>query len=243
MIKNTIFNWSTGKDSALGLYKLQQDPQCHVTGLLTSVNSHFDRVSMHGVRRELLAAQAKAIGLPLHCLEIPESPSMEVYEGIMRQNLEALKLDGMTHAAFGDIFLQDLRDYREQKLKEMSIEGLFPLWQKDTKALMAEFLGLGFKSVITCVNLNYLDESFVGRVIDAQFVADLPSGVDVCGEYGEYHSFCFDGPIFEHPIAFALGEKVHKTYPQPQTQASGTACDSPEVKPQLGFCYIDLLPG
>ncbi len=232
-------NWSGGKDSSLCLHRILQDDRHAVGSLLTSVNAVHNRVSMHGVRRELLEAQARSIGLPLHTIELPEQPGMAEYEQAMQEQVLSLKADGYTHAAFGDIFLEDLRIYREQKLADIGLETVFPLWQIPTDVLMQEFLSLGFKAIIVCVNEKYLDKSFCGRVIDASFVQDLPDHVDVCGENGEYHSFVFDGPIFRQPIPFTKGESVYRRYDAPQTSQTNNAMDQPS---SYGFYFCDLLP-
>jgi uncharacterized protein (TIGR00290 family) len=239
-----IFNWSSGKDSALALYKILQEEQYDVIGLLTSINIQYQRISMHGVRVALLEAQAESIGLPLHKLEIPEMPTMEVYDEVMKSKMLELQSAGVTHSVFGDIFLADLRKYREEKLAVAGIEGVFPLWKKDTSALIQEFLSLGFKTIVTCVNERYLDQSFVGRIIDEQFIKDLPDHVDVCGENGEFHTFTFDGPIFSQPIAFEIGEIVHRKYERPKTESSNTACNSntDATAFDYGFWYCDLIP-
>jgi len=236
-----IFNWSSGKDSALALYKTLQNPGIEIVSLLTSVNKQFNRISMHGVRTELLEQQAQSIGLPLYKMEIPEMPTMEVYEEVMRETLKHFTDKGVTHSVFGDIFLEDLRKYREDKLAEMQLEGLFPLWKTNTKELIREFLDLGFKTIVTCVNERNLDKSFVGRIIDEQFLADLPEDVDVCGENGEFHTFTFDGPIFAEPINFKVGEIVYRKYEKPKTDASSTACDTDDAF-DYGFWYCDLIP-
>ncbi|RXR19359.1 diphthine--ammonia ligase [Flavobacterium amnicola] len=242
MITKVIFNWSSGKDSALALYKILQDPSIEITALLTSVSQQYQRISMHGVRTELLEAQAKSLGLPLHKMEIPEMPTMEMYEQIMQHTLQDFKEKGVTHSVFGDIFLEDLRQYRENKLAVMGFKGLFPLWKRDTKELIQEFLDLGFKTIVTCVNERHLDKSFVGRIIDAQFMADLPEGVDVCGENGEFHTFTFDGPLFSKPIEFEKGEIVYRKYERPKEKTSNTACDTDDTAFDYGFWYCDLLP-
>lgn len=243
MKKKAIFNWSSGKDSALALYKTLQNPDIEIVSLLTSVNKQFNRISMHGVRTELLEQQAESIGLPLHKMEIPEMPSMEVYENVMRETLEKFKEKGVTHSIFGDIFLEDLRKYREDKLAQMQLEGIFPLWKIDTKELIQEFLDLGFKTIVTCVNERNLDKSFAGRIIDAQFIADLPDDVDVCGENGEFHTFTFDGPIFSKPIDFEIGEIVYRKYEKPKQEASNDACDNNASDAfDYGFWYCDLIP-
>jgi uncharacterized protein (TIGR00290 family) len=229
-----IFNWSSGKDSALALYKILQEEEYDIVGLLTSINTQYQRISMHGVRVALLEAQAKSIGLPLHKLEIPEMPTMEVYDEVMKSKMLELQSAGVTHSVFGDIFLEDLRKYREEKLAVAGIEGVFPLWKKDTSALIQEFLSLGFKTIVTCVS----------RIIDEQFINDLPDNVDVCGENGEFHTFTFDGPIFSQPIAFEIGEIVHRKYERPKTESSNTACNNnaDTTAFDYGFWYCDLIP-
>jgi len=224
-------NWSGGKDSALCLYKILQDDKYNVTHLLTSVNAAHNRVSMHGVRRELLVKQAEAIGLPLETIELPEQPAMPKYEQAMLTKVQQLKQQGCTHAIFGDIFLEDLRTYREQQLQQQNIQCLFPLWKMETTALVKEFIQLGFKSMVVCVNEQYLDKSFCGRVIDDNFLADLPANVDPCGENGEFHSFVFEAPLFKQPIPIVKGDIVRKEYPAPV----------PGEKP-YGFYFCDILP-
>ena len=238
-----IFNWSSGKDSALALYKILQNSDIEIVSLLTSVNKKYNRISMHGVRSELLIQQAKSIGLPLYIMEIPEMPSMEDYEKVMQETLTKFKEKGVTHSIFGDIFLEDLRKYREDKLAEMQLEAIFPLWKIPTKDLIQEFLDLGFKTIVVCVNERNLDKSFVGRIIDAQFIADLPADVDVCGENGEFHTFTFDGPIFKKPIEFEIGEIVYRKYEKPKQEASNKACDTSSSDAfDFGFWYCDLIP-
>ena len=228
--KKTYFNWSSGKDASLALYRLKQDPDVYIDRLLTSINAHHDRVSMHGLRRELLNRQAESIGLPLETIELPEAPSMEDYNQIMEQAVKRLKSQAYTHCGFGDIFLEDLRKYREEQLEPHQISCIFPLWKSDTKALLHEFISLGFKAVVICIKAELLDESFLGREIDERFIADLPANVDPCGENGEFHTFCYDGPIFNHPIAFQTGEKTYKEY------------KNPEGKAGMGFWFQELIP-
>lgn len=237
MKKNkTYFNWSTGKDSALALYHLLQDENYSVDELITTVNSHYNRVSMHGLRKELLLAQTNAIDIPASLIELPEMPSMEIYEQKMLKAVNRLKDDGFTHSAFGDIFLEDLKDYRVKQLAKQNLEAVFPIWKKDTKALISEFLELGFKTVVVCANSKYFDEDFVGTVIDEHFIDNLPKGVDPCGENGEFHTFCFDGPIFKNPIPYTIGEKVYREYDNPNTDNS--VCKSEKY----GIWYCDLIP-
>lgn len=240
--KKALFNWSSGKDSALALYKILQNPEFKIEYLLTSVNQQYQRISMHGVRVELLEAQAKSIGLPLKIMQIPEMPTMEVYENVMTKTLTELKEQGITHSVFGDIFLEDLRKYREDKLAQIGFEGVFPIWKIPTHDLIQEFMSLGFKTIVVCVNERFLDKSFVGRIIDQSFINDLPGNVDVCGENGEFHTFTFDGPIFSEPINFEIGETVYRKYEKPKTESSNTACDTNETDAfDYGFWYTDLI--
>lgn len=238
-----IFNWSSGKDSALALYKVIQNSEFEIKCLLTSVNQGYQRISMHGVRVELLEQQAESIGLPLEIMQIPETPTMEVYENVMIETLTKLKNQGVTHSVFGDILLEDLRKYREDQLAKIGFEGVFPLWQIPTIDLIQEFIDLGFKTIVVCVNERYLDKSFVGRIIDHDFINDLPENVDVCGENGEFHTFTFDGPIFSNPIDFEIGEIVYRKYEKPkQEESSNTACDTNTSDAfDFGFWYCDLI--
>jgi len=234
-----LFNWSGGKDSARALHLLLEDPNVEICCLFTTVNEHYQRISMHGVRLELLTAQAKAIGLPLEILYLPESPTMETYENAMRA-----KLLDLTHryafktVAFGDIFLADLRTYREDKLKELDLHAVFPLWGRNTKELVSEFLELGFRTVTCCVDASKLDESFCGREIDQEFIAELPESVDPCGEHGEFHTFVFDGPIFKTAIPFQLGERIQRGYKQ--NDDSQHDCE-PVSAEAPSFWYTDLI--
>lgn len=227
--KISLFNWSGGKDSTLALHYILQNESFELRYLLTTVNDTYNRVSMHGVRERLLIAQANSIGIPLYQVRLPESPEMEVYEENMRKHMTLLKAEGITHSIFGDIFLEDLKAYRETKLAEINLEGIFPLWKKDTTAILREFISLGYKTVVVCAKEGL--EDFCGRVIDDSFIADLPPGIDPCGENGEFHTFVYDGPIFKNPVNFTLGEKVFKNFPSP-------AADS--GKP-VGYWYIDLI--
>ncbi|WNH13173.1 ATP-binding protein [Thalassobellus suaedae] len=237
--QKTYFNWSSGKDSALALYHLLQDNRYSVDELITTVNSHYNRVSMHGLRKELLLAQTTAINIKSSLIELPEMPSMEVYEQKMLKTVSRLKTDGFTHSAFGDIFLEDLRIYREKKLEEQGFKAVFPIWKRDTKELLNEFLDLGFKTIIVCANSKYFGEDFVGTVIDKNFINNLPEGVDPCGENGEFHTFCFDGPLFKSPITFSIGEKVYREYDTPKSD-DDSICKSDSEK--YGVWYCDLIP-
>lgn len=233
--EKVILNWSGGKDSALCLYKIMLTKQYDVICLLTSISGQYQRISMHGVRVDLLDHQAECIGLPLIKVQIPEMPTMEIYEKIMTKTLSDLKTKGVTTSVFGDIFLEDLRKYRENKLSELNLKGLFPLWKIPTGKLIREFIDLGFKSIITCINENYLDKSFVGRIIDSDFLNDLPDNIDPCGENGEFHTFVFDGPIFKEPVQFDKGEIVYRKYTR-EKQKNNT-----DSSFNIGFWYCDLL--
>lgn len=242
-LQKAIFNWSSGKDSALALYKILQNTDYEIECLLTSVNKEYQRISMHGIRVDLLHEQAKNIGMPLKILEVPEMPTMEIYEKVMTETLLGIKQNGITHSIFGDIFLEDLRVYRENQLEKIGLKGVFPLWKISTKDLIQEFISLGFKTIVVCVNEKYLDKSFVGRIIDQDFINDLPKNVDVCGENGEFHTFTFDGPIFSKPVDFEIGEIVYRKYEKPEKQeTSNTACDTnDDTAFDFGFWYCDLL--
>ncbi len=241
--EKAILNWSGGKDSALTLYKLKQSQNFEIACLLTSISEKYQRISMHGVRVALLEAQAERIAIPLVKMEIPDMPSMEAYEERMRETLYKLKKDGISTSIFGDIFLEDLRAYREEKLAELDIKAIFPLWKQPTDRIIHEFLDLGFKTITTCVNEKYLDKSFVGRVIDVDFLKDLPSNVDPCGENGEFHTFVYDGPIFSKPVEFEKGEIVLRKYEAPKTENDSDQCfsDKKEDPEKYGFWYCDLI--
>ena len=197
MANQSLFNWSGGKDSALALYHTLKNPDFEVSHLMTSVNSEADRISMHGVRRSMLEAQVAAIGLPLSLLSLPGEISMEDYDALMRKQMTRFTDQGITHSVFGDIFLEDLKQYREQRLAEVGLKGYFPLWKRNTRALIQEFLELGFRTLVVSVDGSKLDKSFAGRELDEAFLKDLPENVDPCGENGEFHTFVFEGPIFQ----------------------------------------------
>lgn len=238
MKHKTYFNWSSGKDSALALHHLLKNETYSVEELITTVNSHYNRVSMHGLRKELLIAQTNALNIPASLIELPEMPSMAVYEQKMTETVSRLKQDNFTHSAFGDIFLDDLRAYRDKQLATQNLTSVYPIWKRDTKELLNEFLDLGFKTIIVCANSKYFGEDFVGTVIDKNFIKNLPEGVDPCGENGEFHTFCFDGPIFKKPIEFTIGEKVYREYNNPKSDDS--VCKSDDEK--YGVWYCDLIP-
>lgn len=226
-IAESIFNWSGGKDSCLALHYVLRNPNFRVKYLLTTVNQAYHRVSMHGVRENLLIQQASSLGIPLHQVKLPESPDMATYELEMNKHLMLLKNEGITHSIFGDLFLADLKNYRETKLAEIGIKAEFPLWNRNTTEVLQEFIALGYKTIVVCAQQGL--EAFCGRVIDEHFMEDLPKGIDPCGENGEFHTFVFDGPLFKKPIEFSLGEKIFKTFPSPK-----------ETVP-IGYWYIDLI--
>lgn len=234
MKPKAIFNWSSGKDSALALYKTLNEDQFEITSLLTSINKDFQRISMHGVHVSLLEKQAKSLDIPLIKMELPKEPSMEEYREIVGNAMNEIKSDGVMYSIFGDIFLEDLRQYREEQLQSIGMEAVFPLWKINTTDLIHEFLNLGFKTVVTCINETYLDKSFAGRVIDKDFIKDLPKNVDPCGENGEFHTFTYDGPIFKNPVEFEVGETIKKTYPKPKS-------DKNDEDEEYVFWFCDLI--
>ncbi len=203
-------SWSGGKDSALALRALRTEHRAQPRALITTVTEGYERISMHGVRRELLAAQADAAGIPLVEIRIPPACVNEVYEQRMAQAFAAPPLSEVREVAFGDLFLEDVRTYREERLSAAGRRGLFPLWQRDTAALAREFITAGFRAVLVCVDPRKLDGVFAGRAFDEQLLADLPDGVDPCGENGEFHTFVHAGPIFDAPIACQTGDVVER---------------------------------
>ncbi len=233
-----IFNWSGGKDSALALYKCLQNPQLNIRFLVTTINDRFDRISMHGVRKTLLVKQAESIGIPLYEIRLPEMPDMKTYDKAMAHHLKKLKQEEISHSIFGDIFLEDLKKYREEKLQKEGLKAIFPLWQQNTTALVNEFISLGFKTITVCVKEDL--KAQLGKVIDKTFLEELPKNVDPCGENGEFHTYAFDGPIFKNPIKFELGEQVFKTYTQPKNP-DDTCFTKEKETTNPGFWYQDLI--
>jgi uncharacterized protein (TIGR00290 family) len=203
------------------LYTLQQAAEVEIVGLLTTVTEPYARISMHGVRQSLLEQQVAALKLPVHVVTIPADGDNDVYAARMGAALQTCMAQGVETVAFGDLFLEDVRAYREDNLAQIGMTGLFPLWERDTRELAGEFIELGFKAVVTCVDTETLDASFAGRMIDRAFLRDLPGEVDPCGENGEFHSFVFDGPTFAHPIPITTGETVLR---------------------DNRFCFCDLIP-
>lgn len=220
MRKRTLLSWSSGKDSAWALHALRQDPSIDVAGLFCTVNKAFDRVAMHGVRSSLLRMQAEAAALPLQVIEIPYPCSDDEYASAMSRFVEAAKQENIECFAFGDLFLEDVRRYREERLQGSGITPLFPLWGIPTKELSREMVDGGLKAVITCLDPRRMPDEFAGRIYNASFLADIPAGVDPCGEYGEFHSFAYAGPMFTRPVEIAVGETVRRD----------------------GFVFTDVLP-
>jgi uncharacterized protein (TIGR00290 family) len=240
--EKVVFCWSGGKDSALALNRVSNDASYEVVALLTTCNEHFERVSMHGVRMALLDRQAQAIGLPLEKVFVSRQSSNEEYQKKMSDCLLAYKARGVTGCVFGDIFLEDLRLWREQNLALVGLRGIFPLWKVASNELIQEFISAKFGSVVCCTNDAYLDESFVGKTIDADFVASLPADVDPCGENGEFHSFAFAGPIFKESVKFQVGEKVYRPLEETHPAVASTVCPAPGARRTKGFWFCDLLP-
>jgi uncharacterized protein (TIGR00290 family) len=205
-----LFCWSGGKDSAMALYVLLQRKDIRVTALLTTVTEGFERVSMHGVRRELLQRQAESLGLPLQEVRIPPQCVNPIYEARMGAAMQAACEQGIRRVAFGDIFLEDLRAYREKNLAKLGMEAVFPIWKRDTRELARSFVESGFKARTVCVDPRVLDRSFAGRELDEAFFQDLPMNADPCGENGEFHTFVYDGPIFQKPVKCRTGEVVER---------------------------------
>jgi len=201
-----LLSWSSGKDSAWALHLLNRQHPGAVAALLTTVNEAMDRVAMHGVRRSVLEAQARAAGLPLHVVHIPHPCPNDVYEAQMRAAITDARANGFTHAAFGDLFLEDIRRYREEKLAGSGLEPLFPVWGIPTGELAEQMIDGGLCARLACVDTRHLDESFVGREFDRSLLHDLPVGIDPCGERGEFHSCVYAGPMFREPIALRAGD-------------------------------------
>jgi uncharacterized protein (TIGR00290 family) len=231
-----FINWSGGKDAALSLYRCLAIKELEVGCLFTSKVAATNRVSMHGVRWELIEAQAASIGLPLYPAALPLAPGGDEYEEEVSTRVKGFKESGYTTSVFGDIYLEA---YRQAQMSKLGIRCLFPLWKEAPEEVMAEFLGLGFKAIVVCVNSSKLHPSFCGRLIDVDFINDLPADVDVCGENGEFHSFVFDGPIFKRPVLFSKWEQTTHRYAAPRSlDASGT-----QLPQSIDFVYTDLLPG
>jgi len=221
MTKKTLLSWSSGKDSAWALHVLRQQSEVEVVGLMTTVNQLYQRIAIHAVRLELLQRQAEAVGLPLHIIDLPYPCSNAQYEAAMETFIEQAKGQQIECMAFGDLFLEDIRLYREARLAGTGITPLFPLWQMPTRRLAAEMISGGLRAVVTCVDPKQLAAGFAGREFGEEFLSALPAEVDPCGERGEFHTFAFDGPMFSAPLDVEVGE----------------------ITEREGFVYADVLPG
>lgn len=231
-----IFCWSGGKDSSYALYKVLQEGIYDVKYLLSTFNGTYKRLSMHGVREELIDAQAAGIGIPLLKVCVFEA-SNEEYEKQMETALRKIKSEGIRVVLFGDIFLEDLREYRESKMATLEMQCVFPIWKVDTRWLVTDFLAKGFKTFTCCINDGYLDETWVGRLVDDDFIRQLPANVDPCGENGEFHTFCFAGPLYKTNIPVRIGEKTYKALEIKSTDHPVPIADSGTK----GFWYCDIL--
>jgi len=218
--RKVIVSWSSGKDSAMALYKIVKSNEFEILAILTTVSDMFRRVSMHGVREELLDQQANSIGIAVEKVRIPYPCPNEVYEQKMVELLRNYESKGVSHVVFGDLFLEDIRRYREDKLAEVGFTPIFPLWKENTKELAKTIIRVGFKAVVTCVDPKKLDPKFAGRYFDEMFLNEIPANVDACGENGEFHTFVFDGPIFRNRIEITVGDRVFRD----------------------GFQFVDLVP-
>ena len=207
--KKAIFSWSGGKDSTLCLHTVLQQKEYEVCYLLSSINGNNNRVSLHGIHQSLIEAQAESIGVPLKIIYVFEGNNSE-YEQKMEEMLLQLKTDGIDTVIFGDIFLEDLRKYREDNLAKLNMNAVFPLWKKNTSHLVQRFIALGYKTITCCVNDAYLTKEYVGKIIDRKFIREIPKDVDPCGENGEYHTFCFEGELFKKAINIEIKEIIYK---------------------------------
>ncbi len=234
LLPKALFCWSGGKDSAYCLHKVLSENLFDVRYLMTTVNDTFKRISMHGVREELLDKQIESIGIPSIKIRIKEGSNSE-YEQLMERALLKAKEEGITHVIFGDIFLEDLRMYRENNLAKVGLQAVFPLWKMNTAALIRDFIDKKFKTITCCINDGYFDETWVGREIDGQFIAQLPHQVDPCGENGEYHTFCYEGPLFRKAIPVSCGEKIYKPLDYPLDAVCKSTVQT------KGFWYCDLI--
>ena len=220
MREKILICWSGGKDSSLALQAVLQDPTLEVAALITTVTEGYERISMHGVRRALLHQQTKNLGFPLEEIRIPIGCVNAAYEEAMRRLLTRYQTQGVSRVVFGDLFLTDIRQYREKNLEQLEMTGIWPLWLKDTKKLAQDFIRMGFRAILVCIDPKQIDPSFCGREFDASLLQDLPASADPCGENGEFHTFVYDGPIFREPIRVVKGEVVQRD----------------------GFWFCDLLP-
>jgi len=229
-MKRAFVGWSGGKDCTLSLHKIVEQGLYRPEFLLSNISAETKRVSMHGVRRELITRQEFALGIKGRKIYLPADHTYDTYNKYMKHECELMKQRGIDYAVFGDIFLADLKKYREKKLAEVNLTGLFPLWDKPSRQVYEEFVNLGYKALIVCVDESKLGKEFLGRTLDRELLNELPAGVDCCGENGEFHTFSYAGPLFKRPVDFITGETVYKTY------------TSPDKKNDMGFYFLDLIP-
>ncbi|MBH0154833.1 diphthine--ammonia ligase [Fictibacillus sp. 5RED26] len=227
MKRKIVVSFSGGKDSILALYRLQQSEEWEIDSLLTTLTEDYERTTMHGVRNELLEMQAQSLGLPLRVVWIPKDCPNDMYQQRMKKAVDDINTDGIQYIMFGDIFLEDVKKYREKMLNGTGITPVFPIWGESTEHIIDEFLRKGFKTVVCCSDTLKIDASFTGRVIDEQFKKDYPKKHDICGENGEFHTFVFDGPNFSYPITYTLGE---------------TRIVKDMISKEDRFYYVDILP-
>jgi len=210
MTKPLVVSWSGGKDSTLALNEILNNSDYEVQSLITTVTEGYDRISIHGVRNELLEQQVQSIGLPLDRVSIPKDSTNDQYESALKKVLLKFNNEGINELVFGDIFLEDVKKYRDELLDKLDMKGVYPIWKKDSKELARKFIELGFKAVTTCIDSQQIDKKFVGREYDFEFLNDLPNSADPCGENGEFHTFVYDGPLFDKKIDFTKGEIVFR---------------------------------
>jgi uncharacterized protein (TIGR00290 family) len=228
---NIVMNWSSGKDAALAYHTLIKQGNFDIKYLLTTISEEHNRIFMHGIREQLLDIQAERMKKPLIKIKLPASPDDTVYKEAMKKTLTAMTAEGIHIAAYGDIFLEDLKIYREQQLAQVGMTGLFLLWKKDTRELVTLVEQAGIEAILVCVNDKYLGKEFLGRKINAEFLNDLPASVDPCGENGEFHTFVYNAPFFTSPIPVKAGEIVYKTYSPSQDDSKGW---------NTGFYFLDV---
>ena len=228
-MENIVLNWSSGKDASFAYFLLKKDSNYNISSLLTSISARYSRVSMHGTRIEILGKQAELMQISLEKITVPENADMELYNKTMQNSLQKFIEKDIKTFAFGDIFLEDLRKYREDQLQKIDAKAIFPLWKMDTKSLVEEVEDVGIVAKIVCVNDKYLGKEFLGRTINRQLLNDLPDNVDPCGENGEYHTLVIDAPFFKERMNVKEGEIVYKKY------------DSGDGKWDSGFYYLDMI--
>ncbi len=231
-MQHVALNWSSGKDAALAFYYLQKNANYQVTSLLTTISAAYGRVSMHGIREEVLEQQAQQMGIPLKKIYLQENADMQAYNQVMYNAVSEIKQNGVHTLAFGDIFLEDLRKYREAQLATVNVKAIFPLWKKNTASLVKEIEDVGIKAMIVCVNNLYLGKDFLGRYINRQFLRDLPTGIDPCGENGEFHTLVIDAPHFSKALKVQPGEIVHKKH---------TTNNDDQEKRESDFYFLDVV--